>query len=124
MSASTWPWPGDSALDRARRVARSYRETLLAEFPDACAALDRRLVDQLGQAWLVPTLATVDLDEWVTIGVAAEHVGLSEQGVYAWVYAGKIEARKGRDGRVRVQLGKALEVKALQRQRRARRAAS
>lgn len=116
---NAWPWPADTQLDRARRVAQSYRAELLARLPDVCAALDAAMLER-GQRWVVPRPAVADLDEWVTVSVAAEHVGLTDQAVYAWVYRRKLRS-KTLDGRVVVPLAEALEVKAGQRRERVRR---
>lgn len=115
-----WPWPADSTAERARRVARSYREALLTRLPDECAALDAQMT-QFGQRWVMPTRTEPDLDERVTVRVAAEYVGLTVHGVYAWVYLGKVESSRGRDGLTRVRLGDVLDVAAQGRIRRAER---
>lgn len=116
----TWPWPGDSRTDRAERCARWYRELLLEHAPEACADLDHRLVHEFGQQWLTPTLSTHQLDDMVTVDVAAEHVGLKPWAVYKWIQRDRLDAKQGTDGRVRVRLGDALEVMAETRRRRAR----
>ncbi|MPZ66188.1 MAG: hypothetical protein GEU83_11965 [Pseudonocardiaceae bacterium] len=48
-----WPWPADTPLDRARRVARSYRDALADADPDTCSQLDARMTE-LGQGWVQP----------------------------------------------------------------------
>lgn len=113
-----WPWPGDTQLDRARRVARSYREALLNHFPDDAMDLDEKFV-AWGEIWVAPQRSEVDLEEWVTVDVAAQHVGLTPKAIYAWVYKDTIEGRKGRDRRLRVKLGDVLEVSRELRRKRA-----
>ena len=61
----SWPWPADSPLDRARRVARSYRELLLAQLPDACRALDEEMIRR-GQGWVLPQVDPYDPSELLT----------------------------------------------------------
>jgi hypothetical protein len=104
-----WPWPGDTPLDRARRVALSFRNALYEINPDAAMAIDDQ-VTEWGELWVVPVVETIDLQELVTIDVAAQHVGLTAKAVYEWVYKDWIEAHKGRDKRLRVRLGEAIEL--------------
>lgn len=69
---SPWPWPGDTQLARARRVAHAYRARLLEAAPDACAELDA-LMHRWGQAWAIPKLLTVaHADDYVTAAEAAD----------------------------------------------------
>jgi len=119
----TWPWPGDTPLDRARRVAQSYRNALFDLDEGTCEDLDTRIIGQWGQTWLTPVhVETVDLDEWVTVDVAALHVGLTAHAVYTWIYRKKLDARTGNDKRVRVKLRDALDQAAYYRRQREARA--
>lgn len=116
-----WPFPGDSPLDRAKRIAQSYRSMLYAADPDACEELDKR-AQGLGEGWVVPSLITVDVDSWVTVNEAAELVGRDPFAVRRWIYRGRLEAVK-KNGRVLVKVGDALDVSAqIRRARAARRA--
>lgn len=115
-----WPWPGDTPLDRARRIALSYREALYARDPDAGMALDDQS-QQWGEHWVSPVVDNIDLEAWVTVDVAASHVGLTAKAVYQWVYNGDLPAKKCNDKRVRVKLIDALDVNRELRQRRASR---
>jgi len=116
-----WPWPGDSALDKARRTARSYREALLTADPQACAHLDAQMT-ACGQRWLVPTPAHTQLDDFVTLDIAGEHVGLTADAVRKWVVRGKLKAHRDDHNRLTVRLRDALDVNAEHREARARRA--
>jgi alkylhydroperoxidase/carboxymuconolactone decarboxylase family protein YurZ len=118
-----WPWPADTPTDRARRVAQSYRQALQRVAPATTAALDREF-SALGETWVAPLLASVNLDEWVTIPTAAEYVGLTPAAVYKWVYRGRLEGRMGTDRRLRVHLRAALDANAEIRRERATRATS
>jgi hypothetical protein len=104
-------------------VARDYRQALLQADPAACRAVDQRIVHDLGQDWLTPTLASLNLDEWVTIPEAADYVGLTPAAVYKWVYRNTLEGRTGADRRLRVRLGAVLDTNAEYRRRRAERRA-
>ena len=117
-----WPFHGDTPLDRARRVAASYRQALLDRYPDAAFALDDQFTDW-GETWVAPTLEPdLDLEAWVTVDVAADHVGLTVKAVYQWVYRSWLDSKKCNDGRIRVRLGDALDVNAGLRKKRAGRA--
>lgn len=70
----SWPFPGDSPVARARRVAHAYRASLEAVAPEVCADMDR-MMRQFGQLWAVPgVLAYDDPDAWLTPADAAELV--------------------------------------------------
>lgn len=60
-----WPWPGDTPVERARRIARSYRDALLAAEPDTCTALDARAA-RLGQGWITPKPLAYHDDDLLT----------------------------------------------------------
>jgi excisionase family DNA binding protein len=117
----SWPWPGDSQLDRARRTARSYRDALQQADPAAVVDLDKQLIDDYGQTWLAPTALTLDLDDWITISEAAELVGLTKGAVYQWLHRRQLKGRKGPDKRLRVQAVDVLAVNRQQRQQRLKR---
>jgi hypothetical protein len=58
-----WPFPEDTQLERARRIAQSYRSAVMTMDPEHCRRLDDRAVE-LGQAWVKPMETDVaDLDE-------------------------------------------------------------
>jgi hypothetical protein len=117
---TAWPWPGDSPVDRARRVAQSYREALVTADPRRCAALDAWCAAH-GQHWVAPTVAHIELDDEVTIDEAADLIGLSAYAIYKWVSRDdKLRARQGADGRLRVVARDVLAVHAQHRKRRAR----
>lgn len=68
---STWPYPGDGPLARARRVAHAYRAVLVGIDPDACAALDRNM-RRWGQGWAIPRVVTYDPEAMLTPSEAAD----------------------------------------------------
>jgi hypothetical protein len=78
-----WPWPADTPLDRARRVAGAYRDALLEADPAGCAALDERAV-ALGQGWVVPQPATVALDDLLTAEQAAVYAQVGVRTLDEW----------------------------------------
>lgn len=56
-----WPWPQDSIVDRARRVAASYRHALADHAPTVCEQLDEQS-RRLGQGWVLPAPVYEDND--------------------------------------------------------------
>lgn len=73
---NTWPHPGDTATDIARKVAWAYREELNKSDPDRAAELDLQM-RQYGQYWVANLTAALDDDEWVPSFVAADILGVS-----------------------------------------------
>jgi hypothetical protein len=113
----SWPWPADSPLDRARRVARSYRELLLAQLPDACRALDEEMIRR-GQGWVLPQVDQYDPSELLTADEAALFCNVEKKTLYEWRRRGlKITATP--DG-TRYKVADLVEYQALRRTRRRR----
>lgn len=88
-----WPWPADTQLDRARRIAQSYRDELAKIAPERCAQLDDR-ARQFGQGWVAPDLVTVDVDELLPAAEVAKLVGVQRQTIYQWAYRGYIPTHR------------------------------
>lgn len=119
LERQPWPFPGDTALDRARRIAQSYRAELVAADPAAAGVLDARAL-AYGETWIVPQLATVDLDDLVTVDEAAELVGKTPAAIHKWITRDKrLEATTDASGRLRVRAGDLLDVHAEMRRKRA-----
>lgn len=103
-----WPDPSDTALDRARAIARSYRGLVLdlaagrctsGEAATRCAAFDAAS-RELGEHWIAPTLDTVAEGELVSTEQAAQYFGVDQATVRSWVsrkeipvyrYGGKLD---------------------------------
>lgn len=81
--ADPWRWPADSPLDRARRVAQSYRSALLARFPEVCAAMDAEML-RLGQGWVVPQMDRYNPLDLLTAAEVAEYCHVKVDTVYQW----------------------------------------
>lgn len=92
-----WPYPGDSPLARARRIAQAYRARLDDVAPDYVADLDQRFVDW-GETWIVPRLAIFDLDDWLTPGQAAELGGVDTATVRMWRARGRLRGHRDAAG--------------------------
>lgn len=78
-----WPWPGDTELVRARKVAIAYREHLRTANPQVCAALDEAM-RAYGQFWLLPRQETYEPTQAITADLAAELVSRSEAMIRRW----------------------------------------
>jgi len=64
-------------------VARSYRDRLAQSDPDGCAELDAVML-QLGQRWVVPTVAVYTDDDLLTASLVADFANVSLKAVYGW----------------------------------------
>jgi len=80
-----WPWPADTQLDRARRIAQSYRDALAEVAPEYCSQLDDR-ARKFGQEWVAPELVTVDVDDLLPAADVAKLVGVQRQTIYQWAH--------------------------------------
>lgn len=96
-AASAWPNRGDSALERARKVARSYRNLAMAADPRACAHLDEHAT-KVGQDWVIDRTEPIDLDEVVSVPVLARTLDLTHRTLYRWGTEGRITPRAMADG--------------------------
>lgn len=78
-----WPWPKDTALARARRVAQMYRAVLEDIDPQACHHLDERM-SRAGQRWITPHVAAHAPDDYLSADVVADFAGVRLKSVYEW----------------------------------------
>ena len=78
-----WPDPGDSAVDRARQIAYSYRQLAHEVAPERCEALDRA-ARYLGEVWIAPQIQTIADGELVSTAYAAELLGVDEATTRSW----------------------------------------
>lgn len=118
MTTDNYPWPEDTALERARRVATSYRHALEAENPAQCHLLDAQM-NHIGQGWVVPTTETVDPDAELSATAIGELLGIKASLVRKWASLGYIEGRdhNGGGGRTFYRLGDVLDYRAARRRR-------
>lgn len=89
MSADPWPWPADTQLDRARRIAQSYREALLELDAARCMQLDDR-ARSLGQPWVVPELLTIDHDTVMNATDLAVELHIPAATIRGWAHRGEL----------------------------------
>lgn len=94
---SAWPDPRATALDRARAIARTYRDALARVAPDACRRLDEAAIS-VGEGWIAG--ATTG-DKSCTVAQAAHLLGVTDRRVRQLIDAGAIRSSgKARDGHV------------------------
>lgn len=92
----------DTPLDRARTVARSYREALRMHCPELCARIDDHVVG-LGETWVVPAVLQYEFDDLLTAGQAADYCRIKPNTLQVWKGRGLVvvETVDGRRYRVR-----------------------
>lgn len=78
-----WPWPADTPLDRARRVAQSYRDALRQADPDTADAIDRWAAAH-GQRWVLGATWDFDDDRLLTLDEVADIAFVAVTTVYRW----------------------------------------
>jgi hypothetical protein len=78
-----WPWPGDTELAIARKIAIAYREHLRAMARDRCDALDD-VMRHYGQTWMLAKPVLYDDTDQVTTAQAAELVSRRPQIIRKW----------------------------------------
>lgn len=83
MTTMPWPFPGDSLLQRARHVARAYRERLHLNNRDLCGQTDELMIC-LGQAWVVPGYEHYQPHDEITGDVAAAMISRTEATIRRW----------------------------------------
>jgi hypothetical protein len=111
-----WPFPGDHALARARKVAQMYRAHLRSLSVDLCDEADATAV-QFGETWAVPQVVTVDDHMLLTPAQTADWLCTSTANVRRLRLAGRLHGEKTRSG----WRYKLAELKALQQSTRRRR---
>jgi hypothetical protein len=78
-----WPWPADSVLDRAKRVAWAYRAALAQADPARAQHIDDWAVHH-GQSWIQPSEWPYGDDELLTISQVADLCHVERGTVYRW----------------------------------------
>jgi hypothetical protein len=104
-----WPYPGDSPLARARRLAQAYRAALADTDPGACDQLDER-ARTWGETWIVPAVITHDLDDWLTPTQAADLACVDPAHLRTWRHRGRLTGRQRPDGGWEYQARDILEL--------------
>jgi hypothetical protein len=109
-----WPWPGDTPVERARRIANS----LLTLLPGDEQPLWMARAHGYGETWLGSSLVRWTADDVVTTAEAADMVHVLPATIRRWHSDGELPNR----GRGRYRVGDVLDASAARRQRRAKRA--
>lgn len=116
-----WPWRGENAEARAKRVAHSYRH--LAQqiaggaYPDpiaALTALDEKWQGYRESAWVVPSQRPLDLTAWLPAGQLAEVLGIDARRLRDWARRGHIRVYEV-DGLRRYSVGDVVNYQRLKR---------
>ena len=81
-----WPWPVDTPLDRARKIATMYRRHLLTAAPAVCASLDDTC-GGFGETWMLEKPDLIEPDDEVTTAEAAELAGVPIERIRKWACA-------------------------------------
>jgi hypothetical protein len=89
----TWPYPGDSPIVVARRVAWAYRQRLERADPADCADLDR-IMGKLGQHWAIPRPIVTDPAAWISAHDAAELAAVSLATLRNLRRSGRLQGRR------------------------------
>jgi DNA-binding GntR family transcriptional regulator len=121
-SAVPWPWPGDTDIDKARRVAHDYRRELARLDPDMCARLDHAY-HRLGQHWIAPARADLDLNAEHPPARLAEYLAgeVTANQISQWGTRSRIPRHTDRDGYTVYRVRDVLDYLAEQRRARAER---
>jgi hypothetical protein len=83
VDAAVWPWPGDSELARARKIAQAYREHLKLANPIVCRTLDEVML-AYGQTWVAPDEMGYDDGSAITTAQAALLVSVRVETIRQW----------------------------------------
>lgn len=117
-----WPFPGDTELDKARRIAQDYRRELARLDPDLCDQLDAA-AHRLGQHWIAPRRADLDLEAKLRPARLAEHLAgqVTANQISQWGTRNRIPRHTDRDGHTVYRVRDILDELARQRRARAER---
>jgi len=78
-----WPWPVDTPLDRARRIAGMYRARLKLLGPDSCTEADQLMRDY-GETWMLDKPDIIEPEQELTTAQAAELVNVPVARIRKW----------------------------------------
>lgn len=97
-----WPFPADTAVQRARAVAHQYRNALHAVDPAACTVIDQAAT-LAGEDWVLPQAHLWADEDLITAPEAAALTARSVRWVYTWVAADPTHRAHG-PGQIRVRV--------------------
>ncbi|MGX6605640.1 hypothetical protein ACWKSP_26430 [Micromonosporaceae bacterium Da 78-11] len=87
-----WPWPVDTPLDRARKIAGMYRRHLLTAAPGICASVDQA-AREFGETWLLEREEIIEPKQELTTAQAAELAQVPIRRIREWAGATHPEDR-------------------------------
>jgi len=97
VTGGKWPDPRANALDRARAIARTYRDALTRTAPDAALRIDQA-AQGVGEGWI--SGATTG-PKACTVREAAALLGVNDSRVRQLIGSGHLASQgKDRDGHV------------------------
>lgn len=97
MNAGRWPYPGDSPLARARKVAHMYRAALGAANAAMRDQCDRTAVGY-GETWAIPRLITHNDDDLLNPADAADYLCTTLANIRRLRLAGRLVGHRTDDG--------------------------
>lgn len=120
-----WDHPGDSAEDKAKRIALSYRDLLFritqGQVDDPAGELHR--LDEhwaaRGHYWPRPKDLPEEIGDWHTAVDLAHLISKTPADIYRWARRGNITQRVSADGSPEYSLSSTVQYIHTQRQKRA-----
>lgn len=112
-----WPWPKDTPLQRARKIALAYRSALYAAAPEECRRLDDRAIT-LRQGWIAPVELPADAADGNVLDAILSDLDIEHfwripaSTVRSWARRGLIERQYMRGNRVGYRVGDVLDAQA------------
>ncbi|MGV0042045.1 hypothetical protein [Mycobacterium colombiense] len=125
-----WFWPGATREDKAKHVARAYRQLVFditqGHVDDPAGELhrlDQQFIDR-GIYWMQPSHPDLlaEPEQWMTAPDLAHLLDRPRKDIYNWSRLGHIEQRCGPDGTPEYRVGSVINYQAKLRQRRTERA--
>lgn len=92
-----WPFPGDSPVVKARKMALAYRAALQEMDPALVKEMDQRFADW-GQRWHATEHVAYGPEDWVPTDIAASMVDLSTGTLSILRTRGRIKGRLRQKG--------------------------
>lgn len=105
-----WTYPGDTMVDKLTRAMLTYRQHLQDRDPEACVDIDSMLASDHQVAAKLPTLAPLELDEFMSDRDVAHLVGVSDATVRVWASRGLINRHTAPDGSTRYLVREVMDM--------------
>lgn len=92
-----WPYPADTPLVRARKIAHMYRGIAHAANPDACQEADAT-ARMYGETWAVPHVITAHDEDLLTPADAADYLCTSTANIRRLRLTGQLNGHHTPEG--------------------------